>query len=306
MKNYKVLVIGGNGFIGQHVVRLLINFGAEPVIMDARPSTDALNGVETVIGSVGDEALMATLASRCSRVIFLANSSLPGTSNINIASEIRSHVESTIKAAETCEKVGVGRFIFASSGGTVYGDSSKQPLAESCRTVPRNAYGASKLSIENYLRIIRLNKSMSTVSLRISNPYGEGQRALRNQGFIAAAMEALIFSKPMTIWGDGLVERDFIYVGDVARAFVLACMAESPPDVINIGFGQAHSLLNVMKHIENILGVSALIKFEPGRSIDVYKNVLDISLAQKSLGWRPKVSIVDGLSQTAAWWRDFS
>ncbi len=304
LKDKKVLVVGGAGFIGRHVVRQLLSDGAQVAVLDVTRLPDDLSRVDQVTGSITDTALFASTVSGCDTVVFLANSSLPGSANTDLSSEIHDHVQTTIKAAEISNAQGVKRFVFASSGGTVYGYSSDQPLAEDMPTAPINAYGVSKLSIEHYLRLLSRLRPMQTVSLRVSNPYGEGQLALRNQGFVAAAMQHAISGKTMPIWGDGSVERDFIHVSDVAAGFAAACAAGEVPPVVNIGSGQALSLLDLLKMIEPALGRPVPVQFEPGRAIDVARNVLDISRARQALDWSPRTSMSEGLSRTARWWLD--
>lgn len=299
----KVLVVGGSGFIGRHVVRAVRGTGATVVGMDIAPPRGDQDDLPWVIGSVSDPALFATAAAGCDAVIFLANSSLPNTANFDLAAEVGAHVQVTVKAAEICNDQGVKRFVFASSGGTVYGHDSTAPLDEEAMTRPRNAYGVSKLAIEHYLRLIGDMRAMSTVSLRISNPYGEGQRALRNQGFVAAAMQHALAGTTMPIWGDGSVERDFLHVEDVAAAFVAALSADNPPPTINIGSGKAVSLREIIEQIEAVTGLVVPVAYEPGRPVDVKRNVLDIRRASRSLGWMPRVTLAQGLERTAAWWR---
>lgn len=298
----RVLVVGGNGFIGRHVLRHMLAAGAEVAVMDVTGPEPEFSRLDWVTGSLTDEALFASAVGGCDRVIFLANSSLPGSANNDLSSEVKAHVQVSVKAAEICQSHGVGRFVFASSGGTVYGVDSQEPLREETQTFPRNAYGVSKLAIEHYLRVIGLLRGMQTVSLRISNPYGEGQRAHRNQGFVAAAMAHAMSGKTLPIWGDGTVERDFIHVSDVARAFVAACAVDDPPGTVNIGSGQATSLLQILARIETALGRPVPVAFEPGRAIDVKRNVLNIERARATLDWQPQVDMAEGLARTARWW----
>ena len=298
----RVLVVGGGGFIGRYVVSAFLRAGAKVTAMDLFPPPEG----EPVVGSVADEAWFASAVSGHSIVAFLANSSLPGSANADLAAEVDAHVRVTIKAAEICQAHGVERFLFASSGGTVYGHSSAEPLREDSQTSPRNAYGVSKLSVENYLRVLGFLRDMTTVSLRIANPYGEGQRATRNQGFIAAAMQRAMTGEPLSIWGDGTVERDFLYVGDVASAFLHAAQYRGEPAVLNIGSGQSLTLLEAVKKVEVATGREIATIFEHGRPIDVQKNVLCIQKAKKTIGWAPTTSIDEGLSCTAAWWQEVS
>lgn len=302
LHNRRILVVGGSGFIGRHVVTELLSQGAEVVVMDVAAPAERSAKVDYVIGSITDTSLLASAVAGIHTVVFLANSSLPGSANNDLSAEVHNHVQTTIKAAEIANAQNVRRFVFASSGGTVYGYSSELPLHEDMPTFPINAYGVSKLSIEHYLRLLSRIRPMETISLRVSNPYGEGQLAVRNQGIVAAAMQHSMLGKTMPIWGDGSVERDFIHVSDVARGFAAACSASEVPDVVNIGSGKALSLLNVLAQIEAALGRKVPVAFEPGRSVDVQRNLLDIERAQRLLNWTPSKTLTEGLAQTAQWW----
>ena len=300
----RVLVIGGGGFIGRHVLRAFGEVGAPVAALDVAPGPPELSHVDWITGSVADPTLVASAASGCGTVVFLASSSLPGSSQADLAAEVSAHVGVAVKAAEICATVGVGRFLFASSGGTVYGHEPPggAALDEDAPTRPRNAYGASKLAIEHYLRLLGGLGRMRTLSLRISNPYGEGQRALRAQGVVAAAMQHAMEGTVMPIWGDGGVERDFLHIADVAGAFVAAAGHEGERSVINVGSGQAVSINGMIGRIEAATGRELRVARQPDRPVDVRRNVLDIRLAARELGWRPSICLDDGLARTAAWW----
>lgn len=303
MDKHKVLVVGGGGFIGRSIVSLLMKEGVSVTVLDIISQDVFAENLEWVVGTAEDESLLSSLARYSEVVIFLANNSLPASSNNNLTGEVLSHVKVSIRAAEICEAQGVKRFIYASSGGTVYGYDAKSPLSENDSTRPLNAYGVSKLTIENYLRILGARGLMDTVSLRISNPYGEWQTASKNQGFIAAAIRGALNNEPILIWGDGTIVRDFIYVEDVAKAFIVASYLDEVPNVVNIGSGIGCKLLDIIKIVEKFVGRDIPVIFEKERSVDVKSNVLDISLAKASLGWNPKIDIMEGIDRTVAWWR---
>lgn len=296
-------MVGGGGFIGQHVLAELAEADLSLAALDVYEPKNLEFKVDWIVGTANDEALLSSAVNGCDIVIFLASSSLPASANADVASEVTSHVRMVVKAAEICSHQAVERFIFSSSGGTVYGTVNKDLITEDERTQPLNAYGASKVSIEQYLRIVSSFRGMKTISLRISNPFGPGQRASRGQGFVAAAMSAAIDGNVLQCWGDGSTVRDFIYVRDVAAAFVRCCEYEGDSTIFNIGSGIGRSLRDIITAIEATAGCSLSVSYAPSRKIDVPRNVLDISLASKELSWRPSMQFCDGLRLTAAWWR---
>jgi UDP-glucose 4-epimerase len=146
-------------------------------------------------------------------------------------------------------------------------------------------------------------RGLKTLSLRISNPFGERQYARGAQGFVAAAMEHAFAGRALPVWGDGSTIRDFIYVGDVARAIVAACGYSGDATEINIGAGEGRSLVEVAHAVEAASQRPLALAYQPGRSIDVAANVLDITRARQELGWEPRVEFDQALSRTAQWWR---
>lgn len=304
MEGKRVLVVGGAGFIGSAVVSALIKAEADVSVLDL--VSVARSDVYSIVGPLSDLSIVASAVVGVDIVIFLANASLPGSSHANLSAEVSSHVLATINVAEMAAGVGVKNFVFASSGGTVYGYSPQngQSLCEQNSTKPRNAYGVSKLSIEHYLRLLSMNRSMSTLSLRLANPYGEGQKANRAQGVIAAAMEHAYRGTKMLVWGDGSVERDFVHISDVAIAFIKACTYQGACDVINIGSGQSTPLLTVLEGVEKISKRKIDVCFDRDRDIDVHCNRLDISLAKRELDWSPSVDLQEGLRRTSLWWEE--
>lgn len=302
----RACILGAAGFIGRHVVAECLArdwlVTAVDIVEGLSAGLQSNNRLTFRQGRLTDENFVRDAVAGADAVVCLAPSSLPARSNDDLAGEIDSHVRVTVRIAELAHAAGVRNFVFASSGGTVYGIDSPHPISEDAPTRPRNAYGVSKLAIEHYLRILRDLRGMRTISLRISNPYGAGQNAGSGQGFIAMAMRRAFAGEPLVIWGDGSTVRDFLYVRDLARAVVAACDYLGDASVINIGSGLGYSLREVAEKVERVSGRKLTLRYEPKRAIDVAKNVLDISLAFQELGWRPTTPLDDGLRRTAEWW----
>lgn len=298
----RILLFGGGGFIGKHVVDAIFAAGGDVAVLDPHKPAEANPRIAWFAGSLADPQIVAKAASGCDTAIYMAGHSLPALGNQDVAAEVADHVVVTIRAAEICAQQGVTRFLFSSSGGTVYGTENEGEIAETFPTRPRNAYGASKLAIEHYLRIVGLTRGMRTISLRIANPYGVGQRAARGQGFIAAAMSAAFSGEELSIWGTGEVVRDFVYISDVAEACIRAAVYEGEYDLFNIGKGEGINLLTIVQKVEAASGRAINLTLHPARSVDVMRNVLDVARAGAELGWTPATSLEEGLARTAAWW----
>jgi UDP-glucose 4-epimerase len=302
------VVLGAAGFIGRHTVREFLERGYRVTAVARRDRAAAdlpeHPRLQYCAGQLRDEEFVRGLLHRADVVVCLAPNSLPATSNEDLVTEIGTQVQTTLRIAEMAHQAGARNFVFASSGGTVYGLDSPTPIPETAQTRPRNAYGVSKLAIEHYLRIMRDLRGLRTVALRIANPYGVGQNAASGQGFIAMAMRRAHSGEPLAIFGDGKAVRDFLYVRDLAEAIVLAAEYEGAEPVMNIGSGLGYSLLEIAGLVEEITGRRLRLKFESNRKIDVGRNVLDIGLALRELGWRPRTPIEAGLQMTAEWWAD--
>ena len=299
-----ILVLGGGGFIGRHTVNALLAEGAAVRVIDLHKPADADPRIDWRCSSLAATEDLASTAQGCDTAIYLAGHSLPATGNQDIAGEISDHVIATVRTAEICAEQGVSRFVFSSSGGTVYGTDNTAPIAETAPTKPMTAYGASKLAIEHYLRIVSAHRPMRAISLRIANPYGEGQRAGRGQGFVAAAMAAAFSGDALSIWGTGEVVRDFVHVADVAQACLRACTYSGAHDLFNIGKGEGASLLEIVRQVEIASGRKINLRLCPERAIDVKRNVLDIARARSELGWSPAIALDAGLRRTADWWAE--
>jgi len=292
----KCIVLGGAGFIGRYVCRELCEHNHD-VITLGRTANDQETGSGHYAVDLFNVDATAEFFKNVDAVICLAPSSLPATANENLSAEILSHVVPTIRLAECAANSGVKRFIFSSSGGTVYGDNNQSLNSENSITKPIGAYGCSKLAIENYLHVLRRHANIETFSLRISNPYGNGQNTNKGQGFISAVLDSHINSQPLAIWGDGSAVRDFLHVKDVAAAIRRTLSYSGNQETFNIGSSIGVSLNEVIAEFQTVTNTKIDVTYTPGRSFDVKSNVLDNQLASIELGWTPQISLRQGIEE---------
>ncbi len=288
--------------MGRHVTRTLAAGGYAVIGLDKYKPDDVRHIEEWHETDSHDLNYLKQAAESCEAAIFLGGYSRPGDRVRSIVEAVPEELMHPAQVAEACGDVGVKRFIFTSSGGTVYGPVETHPTPETETNTPLNAYGVTKLAAEHFLRLLSASSGIATSVLRVSNPYGPGQLARRGQGFIAAAMNAAYKGEKLEIWGDGSVVRDFIYVGDVADAFAAACKSENPFDLVNVSFGKGSSLRQICEAVEAASGRKLNVKYTRGRAADVPISVLDNSRAARVLGWQPVTSLAEGLAKTARWW----
>jgi UDP-glucose 4-epimerase len=304
LKRSACLVLGGGGFIGTHLcLRLADRAGRLRVFGHQSTPPPALEGLEWFSGDIADERALSAALKGFDTVFHLVNATTPATANRDKIGDVRANVLSTLSLLEACLAQGVRRVVFASSGGTVYGPTAVIPTDEDAACWPITAYGVSKLAIERYLHLYEYLHGLQYRVLRISNPFGPYQRVAGQQGVIAAFIQRILAGRPIEVWGDGTVRRDFLYVADVAEAFERAALHEGPERIFNVGSGVSRSLNEVIAALADVTGVPIMVSRYAGRAVDVPVSALDVSRAEQSLGWRPTTSFMDGLARTVNWAR---
>jgi len=306
-KSSPVLVLGGKGFIGSHLVEALLKNGHSVRLFD-RPSPTSVpgifgpqSGLETVEGDFASEIDVAPALKDCEICFHLISTTLPKSSNVDPVFDIETNLSGTVRFLNQAVRNGVKKVVFVSSGGTVYGRTLQLPIDENHPTNPISSYGITKLAIEKYLGLYLELHGLEYSVLRLSNPYGERQRTDASQGVIAVFLAKALRGDALEIWGDGSVVRDYIHIADVTRALLAAASCHAEDRVLNIGSGQGTSLNEIIDVIGRVTGKEVARTYLKARSFDVPASVLCIDRAAKALGWHPEVPLVEGIKRTADW-----
>ena len=294
------LVLGGNGFIGSHLVDELLENGHAVRVLDRYEEhfRKPLDNVEYIMAEMGNRGMMEQALKGVDIVFHLANTTLPASSNEDPAFDVKSNLVETIYLLEQCVAHKIKKLVFLSSGGTVYGRPASIPVREDSPTNPECSYGIVKLTIEKYLILFNRLHGLDYVILRPANPYGERQNPDGIQGFIPVCLRRLSLGLPIVIWGTGDVVRDYLYIEDLVQAIVRAALLDSSVKVFNVGSGTGHSLNDILGFMQSVTEREMTVRYEDRRSYDIPKIYLDISRAQQHLKWSPKIGLMDGIART--------
>jgi UDP-glucose 4-epimerase len=254
-----------------------------------------------VEGDIADTASIEPLIRQSDVVFHLVDSSNPGSSSQESGPRSEDILKSTARILDACVSSRVDRFVFLSSGGSLYGNTENIPTPETSPTNPISPYGQKKLAIEELLAAYRLDHGLDYVAIRASNPYGAYQVGKNKQGLIGSALIAGLERRPFEIWGDGTVVRDFVYIDDLVAGIVQATVSGSTFREFNLGSGEGLSVNEVLDVCDEFLEHPLERIYKEGRSQDVQKSILDISRAQSELDWKPTISLRQGIARTKFW-----
>lgn len=307
----RVVVTGGAGFIGSHVVDHLLRAGHEVLIVDDL-STGRLSNLDhafalserppsLVVADVrGEQAARAVTGFAADVILLLAAQMSVKVSMRDPLLDAHVNVVGLVKMLEAARGGGCRRAVLATSGGTIYGDVAEGslPLRESQSRLPVSFYGLTKSVAISYLELYERYFGMSWVSLALGNVYGPRQDPAGEAGVVAIFADRLMSGLPCVVNGDGRTTRDYVHVSDVARAFAAA--AERGHGLVNIGSGAESSVMDVHRALCAQLDVDAEPLHGPPLSGEVRRVVLDIRRAEEQLGWRPTIGLTEGVAGLVA------
>lgn len=303
----KVLVTGGAGFIGSHVVDRLVEEGHQVVVVDNLSTGNRKN--------VNRAASLYKLDIESSRLERVFRNERPNVV-LHLAAQIsvrrsvddpvfdaQVNVLGTMNVLQQAVRHGTRKVVFSSSGGAIYGEQEIYPAPESHATKPLAPYGISKLCGEHYLSYFQRMSGLQVVSLRYANVYGPRQDPEGEAGVVAIFIQKLLNNQQPIINGNGRQTRDFVFVEDVAEAN-LAAMGQESQGVYNVGTGIETSINELFRMLAELTGSTLKEVHGPAKAGEQMRSVIDPSKIRQELGWDVKVELADGLARTIAYFRE--
>lgn len=303
----KILVTGGAGFIGSHIVDAFLSAGHEVCVVDDLstgfrhnlPPAVPLHVVDIRDAGLGEvfekekpevvchQAARANVRESFEKPLLYADVNVLGSLNV----------------LECCRRFGVRKVLYASTGGAVYGNPEQLPVTEQHPVNPLDPYGASKHHVEHYLHLYEKNFGISYTSLRYPNVYGPRQNPFGEAGVVAIFTRQMLDGKQPVINGSGEQERDFVSATDIARANLLA-LNKGDGEIMNIGSGLATSINTIYSELANLTGFERKAVYGPAKDGEVYRIYLNADRAGEILGWAPRVSLTEGLGATVEYFKE--
>lgn len=285
----ETLVLGANGFVGSHLVDALVQDGHSVRAFDRfgskEPVYEDSDKVEMFVGDYLNKGDLKEALKNIEYVFHFISTTTPITAENDPVVDIETNMRMSVELLQLCVEEGVERVIFASTGGAIYGNKPEGArLKETDSAEPVSPYGIGKLTIENYLRFFRIKHGLSSTALRISNPYGERQPMHRKQGVIPIFLDNIYNDKPLTVFGDGDMVRDYIYVKDVAQ--IAASIFDKPniQPVYNLGSGKGNTVNDLIELSKKITGKDIAVERREVPPTFVKEVVLDNNLLLNEIG----------------------
>jgi len=302
----KILVTGGAGFIGSHITDALIEAGHEVVVLDNLSTGRRENvnpGAKFVEADLRDAATAGIVSDIKPDVVCHQAAQVSVRDSVaDPANDADINIVGSLRLIQACVDSGVKRFVFASSGGAVYGDQEIFPAPETHPTMPVSPYGIAKLSIEHYLFYFRKEYGLDYAALRYANVYGPRQDPYGEAGVVAIFSNMMLSGEEPRVNGDGGQTRDYVYVGDVVRAN-LSALRPDLSGCFNVGTGIETSVNELYERLKAAAGYAGDKVHGPAKPGEQYRSVVDAGLIEREAGWRPEVALDEGLFMTVEYFR---
>ncbi len=295
LRKNRIVITGASGFIGSNLVKKLLENGYKNLLaIDLNKSS--ILPIDTMIGNFSDRKLLNKAIKKDDIVIHLACSTVPSLSEKNKEKDIEDNVMGTSKLLKICAEKKIKKFIFFSSGGTIYGEQN-QPVNEKTKTSPINSHGQMKLMIENNIKKFNQRHNLNYIIIRLSNPYGRKIENHKNQGLIDIFLKKIINHETLEIWGDGKIIRDYIHIDDLSNSILKLIKKDINNEILNVGTGVGTSINEAIDIIQKISKQKIKVKYLQKRNFDISYNVLDIKKAKTILNWKPTIDLKKGIEK---------
>lgn len=307
LKIMEILITGGAGFIGSHILAQLQGRRDMDVVVFDNLSSGSKEhvpaGMELVEGDICDEAAVDALFAdhHFDAVIHLAAQTMVPFSVDHPAEDCRINLEGVLHVLEACRIHGTGHILFSSSAA-VYGDNLHIPLKETERLVPTSPYGITKMTTEHYLRVYHELYGMDATVFRFANVYGERQGEKGEGGVVSIFCKLLSQRQGITVFGDGNQTRDFVYAGDIAQAIIRALPLKGY-HTMNVSTGQETSINDLIRSFEKAVGYTVPVQYTAPRTGDILRSVLSNEALKRDLGFVPEMDLEEGIRRTYDWYR---
>lgn len=298
----RILILGGGGFIGHHLVSDLVARGHNVIALgrNKTPLRPLPPEAQYISGDLGDFELLPRILQDVDAVAHLASGTVPATGDRDPNRDVQMNLLGTLNVLQAMATCGVKRLLYLSSGGTVYGKPQEVPITEEHRLNPICSYGIVKAAIEHYIKLYETEFELRPIVIRASNPYGPFQGNLGVQGIIGTYLHLALNHQPIEIWGDGSAIRDYIYIKDLTNLCVVALESEKV-GTYNGGSGLGTSVLHIAEIVREVVGSPVPIIYKPGRSLDVPVSVLNVERAQTDFNWETKIGLREGIASVWSW-----
>lgn len=303
----EILITGGAGFIGSHILAQLQGWRDMDVVVFDNLSSGSKEhvpaGMELVEGDVCDEAAVDALFTdhHFDAVVHLAAQTMVPFSVDHPVEDCQINLEGVLHVLEACRTHGTGHILFSSSAA-VYGDNLNIPLKETERLVPTSPYGVTKMTTEHYLRVYHELYGMDATVFRFANVYGERQGEKGEGGVVSIFCKLLSQHQGITVFGDGNQTRDFVYAGDIAQAIIRALPLKGY-HTMNVSTGQETSLNDLIRSFEKAVGYTVPVQYTAPRTGDILRSVLSNEALKRDLGFVPEMDLEEGIRRTYDWYR---
>ena len=303
-----VTVLGGLGFIGSHICRMLLNLDLSVRVFDRQYSSrhlveDIANRLEIIESDIAITDSVLEAIGNSDTLIHLVHTTTPGSSMVNPEFDVTSNIVSSVKLFQRLGETNLKRIFYVSSGGTVYGIPRSTPITEDHPTHPLSSYGITKLTIEKYLQIYTEKFNIRHTILRPSNVYGVGQQLGIAQGVVGVMINRALHNQPIEIWGTGQNIRDYVYVDDLASALMKLLDYRGEHTIFNIGSGKGVSILEIVDILKLLIEPFPPVNHTQTRSFDVPVNILNADRLYQVTDWKPTVDLLEGARKMVNWLR---